>query len=667
MAELVRFTIPRHAVPSDRDTGLSPLQREMLQCAAPVRIFSAPTGAGKSYAFQKGMRESHARILFIVPTRRLAQNLAQGLVADLIRDGLDESSALGQVFLWTSEERKRLEAAESHVRTRDRRIDQIRAEAGAQGGGFMIIATPESVAWYLLNPALRRDGMDPENLLDILRLTHVVFDEFHTIEARGMGMSCALATLAWQVSQTAKITFLSATPIDLKTTLVGFGIPEDQIAVAQETVVTGPAAETAGMRAIHGDVEVILEDGPVGGGLPQVLEAHRTEILDTLARKDDGRQVVVIYDSVRQLLNDKHALSAWLDGIGVGPGECLAVNSFDDSIDREMDGLFTNGWQNDPCDFRVLVATSSVEMGVTFKAGLIVMEPGYGAASFVQRLGRVARGDLPGKVIVHAPPATLSRHAWLRQLLRDLPAQGERIPVDRFTESVLAAVRARFCVTKQELRLEEGMFRRMPQSAIWAAGMFWVALEESSRYPGMRNTLGSFRPPHAARVGKWVSVLKRSPLDSAKVWLRAFLGEAKRLRMILPKVVLVDPTGKRKSLNWLLYDATEELVRSPTTVADDGSLEVHVARPISELSYGGRRAQRREEALFPHSGRTRTFDLSGMRDAWVRVARAEVECAPGLSSEQRRVLEVAEVLVRLTGIVPVATEEMGADDSSFVI
>ncbi len=86
------------------------------------------------------------------------------------------------------------------------------------------VPTPESVAWYLFNAHLRTDGIDPENLLDLLRLSHVVFDEFHTIEARGMGMACALATFAWQALGTARISFLSATPIDLKTTLVGFGI-----------------------------------------------------------------------------------------------------------------------------------------------------------------------------------------------------------------------------------------------------------------------------------------------------------------------------------------------------------------------------------------------------------------------------------------------------------
>ncbi|MCG5525953.1 DEAD/DEAH box helicase [Ectothiorhodospira haloalkaliphila] len=664
MTELVRFTIPRHAVPSDRDTGLSPLQARMLQSDAPIRIFSAPTGAGKSYAFQKGMRENGDRILFIVPTRRLAQNLAEGLVSDLMQEGFGEEQALGQVLMWTSDERKRQEEAEPQIHTRDRRIRQVRAENGAGGGGFMIVATPESVAWYLLNPTLRQDGMDPENLLDILRLTHVVFDEFHTIEARGMGMSCALATLAWQVMQTAKITFLSATPIDLKTTLVGFGIPADRIEVAQEAVITGSTEQTLGMRAIHGDVEIVIEQGE---GLLQALESHRAQILETLDRQDAGRQVVLIYDSVRQLLKDKPALSAWLDSIGIGSDERLAINSWDDSVDQEMDGFFTTGRKYDPRNFRVLVATSSIEMGVTFKAGLILMEPGHDATSFVQRIGRAARGDLPGQVIVHVTTAALDRHAWLRQLLRDLPARGQCIPVDQFTESVLAAVRERFQVSKKELQVEEGMFRRMPQSAIWAARLFWVALERSARYKGMRDTLFHFRPSQVSLIEAKVKILCCSRLDTAKDWAWTFLHEAKRLRMILPKVILMDSSGQKKSLPWHLYASTDELVRSPSTVADDGSILIHVSRPLSAIQteIGTLWVERFEEALFPHSGRTHTFSLKGIRDAWSRAAENELK-DPGLSDEQERVLQAAQTLVRLTGIVPTASEEAMADGATLI-
>ncbi|NYS26389.1 DEAD/DEAH box helicase [Rhodobacteraceae bacterium 2376] len=664
MKEALDFTIPRHAVPSDPASGLSPLQARMLDDPAKVRIFSAPTGAGKSYAFQKGMRERGDRILFIVPTRRLAQNLSEGLVSDLMREGMDRAAAESQVMVWTSDARMKQEEQNPGLKTRDLRIAQARAERGGARDGFMIIATPESVAWYLLNPALRKDGQDPENILDLLRLTHVVFDEFHTIDARGMGLSCALATITAQAIGAAKITFLSATPIDVKTTLTSFGIPEDVIAIAEEVVVTGDPEETAGMRAIHGDVEVRIE---TGDGFFDALNTHRALILSTMAREDDGAQVVLIYDSVRQLLHDKLQLAEWFEGIGVGPDQRLAVNSSDDSVSREMDGLFTIGRNTDPRGFKVLVATSSIEMGVTFKAGLIIMEPGHDACSLVQRIGRVARGDLPGTVVVQASQRAMDRHGWLRKLRMELDGEPPVIPIDRFNGLVLRAVRQGFDVTPASLDDERGSFRRMPQSAIWVAGLFWAALEKKTHYKGMRDTLRSFRPRHAARIGALLGDLERTNLDTARTWLRAFLDEAKRLRVILPKVTLVDPFGRRKQIPWLLYASTEDLLRSPARINPDGAIEVQVDRPLIEVegALGGRFVQRTEEALFPHTGRRMTFELLGMKEAWLRAAGAEMN-DPALSGAQESALHAASTLVRLTGIVPFAQEEGLMDGAALI-
>jgi CRISPR-associated endonuclease/helicase Cas3 len=48
MDEPLDFTILRHCVTRSSD-GLSPLQARILEDPAAVRIFSAPTSAGKSY------------------------------------------------------------------------------------------------------------------------------------------------------------------------------------------------------------------------------------------------------------------------------------------------------------------------------------------------------------------------------------------------------------------------------------------------------------------------------------------------------------------------------------------------------------------------------------------------------------------------------------------
>ncbi|HAI69481.1 MAG TPA: hypothetical protein DCM38_08605 [Gammaproteobacteria bacterium] len=76
------LTIAAHCVESITTDGLSWLQHQLLTCEKPIRIADAPTGAGKSFAFQKAMIKQQQRILFIVPTKRLAQNLIRGLFDD---------------------------------------------------------------------------------------------------------------------------------------------------------------------------------------------------------------------------------------------------------------------------------------------------------------------------------------------------------------------------------------------------------------------------------------------------------------------------------------------------------------------------------------------------------------------------------------------------------
>ena len=82
----MKLTIKKHSV-ARLDSGLSPLQQNLLEHPAPIRLADAPTGAGKTYAFQQGLLHKSQRILFIVPTRRLAQNIAGGLVNDFMKAG----------------------------------------------------------------------------------------------------------------------------------------------------------------------------------------------------------------------------------------------------------------------------------------------------------------------------------------------------------------------------------------------------------------------------------------------------------------------------------------------------------------------------------------------------------------------------------------------------
>jgi len=129
---MTRFTIARHAVPLGAD-GLSDLQHAMLRDPHPVRIFSAPTGAGKSYAFTRGVIDHGLKVLFIVPTRRLAENLAAGLRRDLAAEGRDEATIARHLAIWTSDERRRLLDANPDEKVGRLRLRQVREADLANG------------------------------------------------------------------------------------------------------------------------------------------------------------------------------------------------------------------------------------------------------------------------------------------------------------------------------------------------------------------------------------------------------------------------------------------------------------------------------------------------------------------------------------------------------
>lgn len=660
---MTRFTIARHAVPvREAHGGFTDLQHAMLHDSAPIRIFSAPTGAGKSYAFQRGVVRDGLRVLFIVPTRRLAENLAAGLRRDLAAEGLDEAAIARRIAIWTSDERLRLEREDPTVRVGRLRLRQLRQTDLAAGEGRMILATPESVAIGLLRPTRPEYGEIAINIADVLRgVDHVVFDEFHTIDPRGLGIAAAVAAITSRIIGGTRLTFLSATPIDVRSALVDFGIDPASIAIRRETVITGAADEIGNARAVHGDVDVAIipEDD-----IPALLGRLEPEIRHCLEGEGEipPRQLVVIYDSVRDLHRDKAALATVLDRLGIGITERLAINSFDDSVEHGVDGGFTIGSRQNPLGFRVLVATSSVEMGVTFRAGMMVMQPGYGAASFVQRVGRVARGDEPGRVVVAIPSKGL-QEPERRRLFERLAALPPRLEIGDFLAACLESVVEHFETRAGELDREDGVFARMPARAAWCAALFWAALRRTwTSTRGTKETLDNFRTPKAGRLEALLRTLERERGTYAE-WARQFVAEATILRDITPPVDLVDPDGQRRTVRWEDYASTAELMAMPTRYdAGRDRLEVLVDEPLDQRDgilsrLGGERWTRDVETFWPHSLETDFVPHRLATDEFLK--RLDDALANRRSGARRHLaaMESAATLVRLTRIVPAPPRE----------
>ena len=396
--------IRAHSVPI-LVSRLSAMQERLLRSEKFVRLVSAPTGSGKSYAFMRAVLDEKAHVLFVVPTKRLLQNLiedARGQAREQLRlrmwgDAQIEAWIHEQIVEWSGNQTR--EGSESLTAARVRQF----LTGSVLSDGRVIFAIPEVVVGMI--SGIRIKGASALNpFLYLRRFDHIVFDEFHTIDDRSFGLACLFSLLAVTERQ-GKVSLLSATPVDVTNVLEKAGVVEDDIEKITEDVVDG---HVSGNRPIHGNVTVSLREC----SLPESVRLSLDELRTSIASE---RTVIVIYDSLQRLKQQEMAIRMSLRKVGVPDQKILTISSLDDS--ERKPGEARRGYHYaDPRDYDVLLCTSSVEVGVTFHSTLMFMEPGHDLASFVQRIGRVSRGKDDGQVIVSLSKDRRNRHAWIRHI-----------------------------------------------------------------------------------------------------------------------------------------------------------------------------------------------------------------------------------------------------------
>lgn len=573
------MVIRSHSVPT-LPSGLSPMQERLLQSDKPVRLVSAPTGSGKSYAFMRAVLDEGANVLFIVPTKRLLQNLIED-ARDQARDRLGERGLKStQVDAWLEE--RIIEWSGNQAIDGDARLSITRArqllDGGAHPGGLVIFAIPEVVVGMISGIAVT--GASVVNpFLYIRNFDHVVFDEFHTIDDRSFGLACLLSLLA-VTERPGKVSLLSATAIDVTKVLERIGVGSAHVDQIAEEVADGHPPEH---RPVHGNVTVSVSKCSVPELVAQNIGAVRASI-------GNGRTVIVIYDSLKRLKQDQPAIQTSLAKAGIANDRVLAINSIDDS-ERKPGEPRRGRRYDDPRHYDVLLCTSSVEMGVTFRSTLMFMEPGHGLASFVQRVGRVSRGADDGMVIVSlSDQERLNRNAWMRRVAQVVERHDE-VGVRTFIDDVLRDVRRRLEPHPKEAATDSESYDEMIpyyRRASWR-GVFWAALfivavlrekmtvqqEASARLRAVAPGIVKFVD---AKVGQILSVkvvndnLRRQSQPHRR-WVNALLSSALSYRDIGATVVVVDPNGTR-------HTVSESFLRRSTDIlnrhiaADEGGERV---------------------------------------------------------------------------------------------
>ena len=306
-----------------------------------------------------------------------------------------------------------------------------------------------------------------------------------------------------------------------------------------------------------------------------LTESIRLSIDAVLTSIAEGRTVIVIFDSLQRLKQEESTIRGILIGAGLQNARILAINSIDDS--KRKPGEPSRGRRYaDPREYDVLLCTSSVEIGVTFRSSLMFTEPGFGLASFVQRVGRVSRGEDNGKVIVSLSEARRNRHAWTRTIAKVIEDH-EELDVQTFTAKILRDVQRRLQPTRKEAEADFGkdgatvsFYRRASwRGAFWAA-LFIVAVrrqkmkvqkESNARLREIAPNVVKFVE---AKIGAIESVdlvndnLPRSSQPHRR-WVEALLETALIYRDIGSTIEVVDPDGTRHS-------ATEAFLRRATDI-----------------------------------------------------------------------------------------------------
>jgi hypothetical protein len=662
MTELV---IARHCVRRGPDR-LSSLQCALLEATVPIRIAVAPTGSGKTYAFVRVMLDRKARILFVVPTRRLAQNLLDGLRRVLAAEGWPEGLIRAKTGLWTSDGSLALRGMGKDPIVE--RLMQVLGGVPSNDRGEFFVATAESLSHLLVMRRLTT-GQSDIGLLDVLtRFDHLVFDEFHTLEPAGFAFAAVLARALTAIPDThARLTFLSATPVDLRPALVRTGVPTDAIAALEEEI-------SSEGHALHGDVTLVLTEAP---SLADILLAHRERVL---AEIGSGRKVVLVYDQLWEgVFGEMERLATVLAEIGVPASRVLRINSVDDSGDRagESPQGFAVGRDRDPAGFDLIVATASIEMGVNLDCAFLVMEPGFSPLSFLQRYGRAARGDLPGLVVVRTNVPRPS--PWLADLTGWAQAcQGTRQTIQALT-GVLGARLAR--LVREGLDQDPGAlpettptFGAMPDRAALIAGLYW---EKLIRHPSVnshrRRQLQVGAPVTHRLVIALLRRVEQELLDiaprSSERFVEAMLQAALRLRSIGETIRVREERGEGRTLRVPLVKLaryTDVLLRYPLRY-DGDEMEIVIDGALENRRGERQRFVERITAVFPHEEATRAIEhgADAIR-AWCTALRQpKSSCGEQALYDAPEAIDAAERLVRLTGLIPSNLEPADGSAAAF--
>lgn len=358
-------------------------------------IITAPTGTGKSYAFPFPVLNSKQKIknidepgdvagLIVLPTNALISELTASFkrtyphlnINQITGPELDKYEIKGYAR-W----QKAIEIAENS----DLVITNPDIINYAMHGGYH--------QWISHN---KTGDTRFSRFLDTFN--YLIFDEYHLYDEAQIANILTLVKLREyflpnsasrkEDVQGIRFFFVSATPEEgLKKIL-------ESEEYEYEEIIEEIIADSSEARQIHGTLEVEFVDS---NDIKALIRAKIPEMKEVIQKQ----KILLILDNLRDVQEMEKELQPYFSKYTIycSTGYVSKEENHQDKIKAA----------------NLIIATNKAEVGVNYDVEYCIMQPGKYFQNFVQRFGRVSRGDLDGKIIVYIE----QKYSKLKRLFRE--------------------------------------------------------------------------------------------------------------------------------------------------------------------------------------------------------------------------------------------------------
>ncbi|MEO1218722.1 MAG: type I-D CRISPR-associated helicase Cas3' [Bacteroidota bacterium] len=345
-------------------------------------IITAPTGTGKSYAFPFPVLNSikdgndidapdSIRGLIVLPTNALISELTENFKStypSLVINQLTGAELNKYEVKGFERWKKAIEIAENS----DLVITNPDIINYAMHGGYHQWAGHKKTGDKIFSKFL-------------VQFSYLIFDEYHLYDEAQIANILTLVKLRENLLQHYKVIrgreqgirflFVSATPEK--------GLSEifENEEYEYEDIIEEIVDEPDHARAIHGKLEVEFINNK---DIKELIRSKIPEIQSILPSK----KILLILDRLR----DVQELAKELEGV------------FPEYQIYQSTGYVSKSEnaQEKIKSANIIIATNKAEVGVNYEVEYCIMDPGKYYQNFIQRFGRIARGDIDGKIIINS-------------------------------------------------------------------------------------------------------------------------------------------------------------------------------------------------------------------------------------------------------------------------